>query len=247
MTADKLRAWREVKPAAGPSGVAISTRLRITDEDERVLDLVAEHLGALRRADLAWRSTPIGPVFDAEARRHARRDRLNTRKAGLTAQSAARRANAIIAANDDRYRLARGAQRRHIVGLRAAITTIEKRLAAPTGDTLSAEERKARSKTRHPKGYPTQAERFHKQRRLQHLGAELARVQADHAAGRVHVVDGGKRLAKKRHRLDDAGLTADAWRQHWQAARYRITANGSPGEPFGNLTITVTPAGQVSI
>ena len=29
--------------------------------------------------------------------------------------------------------------------------------------------------------------------------------------------------------------------------RYPITANGSGGEPFGNLTITVTPTGQVSV
>jgi hypothetical protein len=40
-----------------------------------------------------------------------------------------------MAANDDQYRLARDAQRRHIVGLRAAIRTIENRLAQPTADT----------------------------------------------------------------------------------------------------------------
>ncbi|HYR17346.1 MAG TPA: hypothetical protein VEQ67_24495, partial [Mycobacterium sp.] len=53
MTAVRLREWRGVMRVAGPSGVAISTRLRITPGDERVLDLVAEHLGRLRRADLA--------------------------------------------------------------------------------------------------------------------------------------------------------------------------------------------------
>ncbi len=58
MTAVKLREWRGVKPVAGPAGVAISTRLRTTPEDERVLDLVAEHLGGLRRADLAAVSRP---------------------------------------------------------------------------------------------------------------------------------------------------------------------------------------------
>jgi hypothetical protein len=61
------------------------------------------------------------------------------------------------------------------------------------------------------------------------------------------VVEGGRRLARTRHHLDDAGLTADTWRQQWEAVRYRITANGSPDEPFGNLTITVTPTGEVSI
>ena len=42
-------------------------------------------------------------------------------------------------------------------------------------------------------------------------------------------------------------MTVDGWRDRWDAARWRITANGSPDEPFGNLTITVTPDGQVSL
>jgi hypothetical protein len=53
VTAVRLREWRGVKPVAGPSGVAITTRMRTTPDDERVLDQVAEHLGGLRRADLA--------------------------------------------------------------------------------------------------------------------------------------------------------------------------------------------------
>ena len=197
-----------------------------------------------------WRRSPTEPVdsrLDADRRRQARRDRLNARKKALTAHLSARWANAIIAGNDDQYRLARDAQYRHILGLRAAITRIEKRLAAPTTDTLAVAERKARRKARAVKGYATQAERFAKQQRLQHLRGELTQAEKNRAGGRVHVVEGGKRLAKTRHHLDDAGLTADQWRQHWEAARYRITANGSPDEPFGNLTITVTPAGQVSI
>jgi IS605 OrfB family transposase len=229
--------------------VAISTRLCTTADDERVLDLVAAHLGRLRRTDLAAVSLaePVDPGLSAEERRAVRRCRLNARKKALTARSSARWANAIIAANDDQYRLARDAQYRHIVGLRAAIAALEKRLAAPTTDTLTAAERKARRKAKAPNGYASQAERFAKQQRLQHLRGELARAEADRSAQRVRVVEGGKRLAKIRHHLDDAGLTVDAWRDHWEAARYRITANGSPEEPFGNLTITVTPAGQVSI
>jgi IS605 OrfB family transposase len=245
MTAVKLRQWRGVKPVAGPSGVAIATRLRTTPDDERVLDLVAEHLGRLRRADLAAVSRPEPSTFDGEARRQERRDMVNTRKTALTAESSARWANAIIAANDDQYRLAREAQQRHVTGLRAAIAAIEKRLAAPAGTTLTVAQRKAlRGQVR---GYPTQAERFAKQRRLQHLRAELARVEAERAQNRVRVVEGGKRLGKTRHHLDAAGMTVDQWRDRWDAARYRIVANGSGDEPFGNLTITVTPDGQVSI
>ena len=52
---ERLREWRGVKPVAGPSGVSIATRLRTTAEDEFVLDAVADHVGRLRRADLAAR------------------------------------------------------------------------------------------------------------------------------------------------------------------------------------------------
>jgi hypothetical protein len=179
--------------------------------------------------------------------RAVRRVRLNARKKALTAVSSARWANAIIAGNDDQVRLARDAQYRHIVGLRAAIATMAKRLAAPSAETLTAAERKARRKARGPKGYASQAERFQKQRRLQHLRGELARVEADRSVHRVRVVEGGKRLARTRHHLDEAGITVDQWRDRWDAARWRITAKGSPDEPFGNLTITVTPAGEISV
>ena len=247
VTARKLREWRGVKPVAGPSGVAITTRLRTTAEDVLVLDAVAAHLGELRRADLAavCRPEPLAADLDTDARRRVRRERLNNRKGRLTAQSSARWANAIVGANDDQYRLARDAQYRHLIGLRAAIATIEKRLAAPTGDTLTAQERIARRGQ--VKGYPTQAERFHKQRRLQHLRAELARAETDRDALLVRVIDGTKCLAKARHNLDAAGLTEEGWRETWECARYRIRANGSGDEPFGNLTLTVTPNGQVSL
>jgi IS605 OrfB family transposase len=249
VTTRKLRQWRGVKPVAAPSGVAVGARLRTTADEDRVLDLVAEHLGRLRRADLAAVShpVPLDPRLDDDGRREVRRGRLNARKKQLTRLSSARWANAIIAGNDDQCRLARDAQYRHVVGLRAAIATIEARLAAPTADTLTAAERKTRRKAKAAKGYATQHERFQKQRRCQHLRGELARVEQDRASGRLHVVEGGKRLAAKRHHLDAAGLTVEQWHQTWTAARWRICANGSSDEPFGNLTITVTPAGQVSI
>jgi IS605 OrfB family transposase len=152
-----------------------------------------------------------------------------------------------IAGNDDQYRLARDTQYRHITGLREAISTIEKRLAAPTLDMVTVVERQDRRKAKAPKGYATQAERSAKQRRVQYLRSQLARAEAARNADQVRVVEGGKRMAKTRHHLTTAGLTIDQWRDRWDAARYRIGANGSPDEPFGNLTITVTPDGQVSI
>jgi IS605 OrfB family transposase len=161
--------------------------------------------------------------------------------------SSARWANAVITANDAQYKSSQDAQDRHIAGLRAAISAIEKPLAQPTADTLTRQERAARGKARLPKGYPTQAERFQKQRRLQSLRAGLARALTDRDDGRVRVTDGGKRLAKTRHNLHAAGLTATGWREAWQAARWRIEATGTGTERFGNLTITVTLGGEVSI
>ena len=249
MTAVRLREWREVKPVAGPSGAAITTRLRVTPTDEAVLNVIARHLGRLRRADLAqaFRSARPDGGTGERGRRQARRDGLNARKRGLTALSSARWANAVIAGNDAQYRSSREAQDRHVTDLRTAIAAIERRLSEPTADTLTRQERAARRKQRLPKGYPTQAERFQKQRRLQSLRAELARVAADHDAGRVRVTEGGRRLAKTRHNLQAAGLTVAGWRKEWEAGRWRIEAIGSRDEPFGNLTITVTPGGEVSI
>jgi hypothetical protein len=180
-------------------------------------------------------------------RRLERRDGLNSRKQGLTALSNARWANAIIAANDGQYRASRDAQDRHIGGLRAAIAAIERRLCQPTADMLTCEERAARRKDRQPRGYPTQAERFQKQRRLQSLRAELGRVTADRDSGRVRVTEGGKHLARTRHNLQAPDLTTARWREAWEAARWRIETIGTGSEPFGNLTITVAPDGEVSI
>jgi IS605 OrfB family transposase len=249
MTARKLREWRGVKLAAAPSGAAAVTRLRTTPADDQVLNLIAAHLGRLRRADLAAasRPAPFPPGLDAGQLRQARRDRLSNRKRELTAQSSSRWASAVFKGTDEQYRLARRAQASHLASLQAAVTVIGKRLAQPSEDTLTREERAARKKARLPKGYATQAERFQKQRRLQHLNAEIARVSAGHDAKRVHVTEGGARLARTRHNLQAAGLTEDQWREQWDYARWRIEANGSSDEPYGNLTITVTPAGEVSL
>jgi IS605 OrfB family transposase len=238
-----------VKPVAGPSGAAITTRLRVTPADAAVLDTVAGHLGRLRRADLVQVCRPalLADGAGEAGRRHARRDGLNARKRALTALSSARWANAVIAVNDAQYRSSREAQGRHATDLRAAIAVIERRLSEPTADTLTRQERAIRRKQRLPKGYQTQAERFQKQRRLQSLRAELARVTAERDAGHVRVIEGGKRPAKTRHNLRAAGLTVAGWREKWEAARWRIEAIGSGDEPFGNLTITVTPGGEVSI
>jgi len=172
---------------------------------------------------------------------------LNARKRALTALSSSRWGHAIVAANDAQVRSSQEASKRHVADLRAALTAIEKRLAQPTADTLTREELAARKKQRLPKGYANQAERFAKQQRLQSLRAEVRRVTADLDTGRVRVTEGGKKLARTRHNLGAADLTAAEWRPEWEAVRWRIEAIGSGDEPFGNLTITVTPEGQASI
>ena len=114
VTTDALGLWRGVKPVTAASGCAITARLRTTGEDEWVLDAVAAHLGWSRRADPAVTSErePLNAQLSDPQRSRVRRDRLNARRMALTAQSSARWANAIIAGDDDRYRLSRDAQSR---------------------------------------------------------------------------------------------------------------------------------------
>jgi IS605 OrfB family transposase len=249
MTAEKLREWHGVKAVVGPSGTTITTRLRTTQAEDAVLNAVAEHLGQLRRADLSAIScsASLDPGLDSAGKQRARRDGLNSRKRDLTALSSARWAHSIIATNEARYRRSRDNQDRHIAALHAAIAAIARRLSEPTEDTLICHDRVERKQDRLPKGYATQAERYQKQRRLQSLRAELHRVTSDRDNGRVRVTEGSKRLAKTRHNLQAAGVTVPEWRQAWQAARWRVEAIGCKNEPFGNLTISVAPGGELSI
>ncbi|MER5917214.1 hypothetical protein ABT124_44490, partial [Streptomyces sp. NPDC001982] len=73
--------------------------------------------------------------------------------------------------------------------LRGQITRIEARLARPLGA-------KADKRAGLPRGYGSRAEWHAKSRRLHLLRDRLGRLEADWAAGRVHVVRGGKPLAR---------------------------------------------------
>jgi hypothetical protein len=116
-------------------------------------------------------------------------------------------------------------------GLRRAIHTIARRLAAPCGKRSKGGVR----------GYADQNERVHKQRRMQVLGARLAVVERKIAAGRPSVTVGGRRLARVRHHLADAQLSDAQWRERWEATRLFLTADGESSAPHGNYTITVDP------
>ncbi|MFI7632591.1 IS200/IS605 family accessory protein TnpB-related protein [Nonomuraea sp. NPDC049400] len=226
----ELRAIAPAFVVPGPSGVAVRDRLKhLTPEDDEVLRLVGAHLGALASADLKTRCADgLGHCAATWA----------ARKRELTEQSSARWAGAITRASHDQWALARRCQADHIRGLAAAIATITRRLSLPVGKKGTGKE---------PGGYRSRLEWFAKSRRLGVLRDRLKRLRADHRAGRVRVVRGGKRLARARHHLDATELTQDGWRQRWEAARWFLAADGESGKRYGNETIRITPDGQVSI
>ncbi|MGO4424500.1 hypothetical protein AB4Z54_38855, partial [Streptomyces sp. MCAF7] len=163
----------------------------------------------------------IGPVPVKDNRRAGRKKKL-------TGVSSSRWAGAMTRASEDQYQLSMRCLYDERAGLRRAIKKIARRLTVPCG------QRKGRTR-----GYQDLGERFQKQRRLQALQARLAVVERRIAEGRPSVVVGGRRLAKLRHHLDQAHLTAEGWRERWDAARLFLTADGESGAPHGNYTITV--------
>jgi hypothetical protein len=216
--------------ALGPSGMAIRDRLKdLTAQDVTVLRLVGDHLGSLAGRDLKVR---CAAGLDHDTGQWA------DRKRALTGESSSRWAGSITKATHDQWALARRAQLAHIHTLQAAIRTITHRLSLPIGEKGS---KKA------PGGYRSAQEWFAKTRRLHLLQYRLQREQADHQAGRVRVVRGGKRLLRNRHKLDAAHLTETEWRERWQAERRFLAADGESGKQCGNETIRVTPDGEVSI
>lgn len=216
--------------AAPALGVCLRTRLRgLTAADEAVLHAVGAHLGRLAAADLAVRvRAGVGHDKDVWARR----------KRDLTAASSARWAGAITKATNDQWALARRAQAAHIGSLTEGITTIRHRLAQTLGATGTGGR---------PGGYRNRQEWFAKSRRLGVLEQRLAAVSTDRAAGHVGVVRGGKQLLHRRHHLTEAGLTEQQWRQAWDAARWFLSADGESGKRWGNETIRVTAAGELSL
>ncbi|GAB3968435.1 IS200/IS605 family element transposase accessory protein TnpB [Actinoallomurus acanthiterrae] len=214
----------------GPSGIAIRDRLKnLTRRDEVVLRLAGDHLGSLASHDLKARCA-AGLDHDT--------DQWADRKRALTAESSSRWAGSITKATHDQWALSWRSQLAHIRSLEAGIATITHRLSLPVGE---------RGTKRSPGGYSSREEWFTKTRRLRLLQDRLEQQRADHQAGRVRVVRGGKKLLRIRHNLDAAELTKAEWREKWEAARRFLAADGESGKRFGNETIRVTPDGQVSI
>ncbi|CAM5596380.1 IS200/IS605 family element transposase accessory protein TnpB [Streptomyces hirsutus] len=214
----------------GPSGVAIRTRLRrLTAADEEVLRRVGVHLGTLACRDLKTRCHD-GLEHDAKA--------WAARKRDLTPASSARWAGAITKATHDQWALARRCALAHLQNLQAGVQTLRHRLSLPLGQ---------KGGKRAPGGYRSRREWHAKARRLHVLEDRLARERADWTAGVVHVVRGGRRLARIRHQLPAAQLTELQWRARWEAARWFLQADGESGKRYGNETIRISPGGEVSI
>jgi IS605 OrfB family transposase len=214
----------------GPSGVAVRDRLKgLSPADEMVLRAVGAHLGSLASGDLARRCRDgLGHCAQSWA----------VRKRELTPVSSARWAGAITRASNDQWALACRGQLAYIRSLEAGVRTIRHRLSLPVG---------SRGSTRAPGGYRTRQEWHAKARRLRTLQDRLAAERADREAGVVHVVRGGKKLARNRHHLAAAQLTEAGWRQRWEAERWFLAADGETGKRYGNETIRITPDGEVSI
>ncbi|MFD0228195.1 IS200/IS605 family accessory protein TnpB-related protein [Streptomyces hirsutus] len=214
----------------GPSGVTVHTRLkRLTAADEEVLRRVGAHLGTLACRDLKARCHD-GLGHDAKA--------WAARKRELTPLSSARWAGAITKATHEQWALARRGALAHLQNLESGVRTLRHRLALPLGQKGS---KKA------PGGYRNRREWHAKVRRLHVLEDRLARERANWEAGTVHVVRGGKRLARMRHQLPAARLTETQWRERWEAARWFLRADGESGKQYGNETIRIAPNGEVSI
>ncbi|WP_433175581.1 IS200/IS605 family accessory protein TnpB-related protein [Actinoallomurus sp. CA-150999] len=216
--------------ALDPFGVAIRDRLKdLTLADVKVLRLVGDHLGSLASSDLKAR---CAAGLDHDTGQWAERKRA------LTGESSSRWAGSITKATHDQWALARRSQLAHIRSIEAGIATISQRLSLPVGEKGTKQSLG---------GYSSAQEWFAKTRRLHVLQDRLEQQRADHQAGRVRVVRGGKRLLRARHNLEAAEITEAEWRKKWEAARRFLAADGESGKRYGNETIRVTPDGEVSI
>jgi hypothetical protein len=174
-----MRALAPPFVVARPAGARIRTRLRLSLRDEAVVYAVGAYLGHLAGLDLGAR---------CQLGQQGRGDLRADRKRALTAASSSRWAGAITRTSNDQWERSHANLLDQRVGLRRAVRRIGARLQVAVGN------RQGRVR-----GYHSQAERFDKQRRLQHLQAKLDRVERRLAQGRVSVCRGGWRLAKLRH------------------------------------------------
>jgi IS605 OrfB family transposase len=207
-----------------PSGVSVSSRLRLTSWERELLDAIGAHLTRARAADLA-----------AAQRREAANDRQKALSARFGIHS--RYAGSICVDNDASVRAAKeqlwGREQR----LQAAVRHLEERTALPSRATVCGCGK--RRCDRCGAGYATENERVMKRRRLDVLRGELADVRRRWADGRYGICLGGRRLAGTRHHLDQAGLTEEQWRRAWRQRRAWFGCVGNAGVLGGNPCLSL--------
>ena len=233
---------------APPKALNTATRLRTTTRDHDVLVEVGLCLGQLKCKDwvrllaqqqtVAERKDRVSAASTKEDKnlqkaelKRVRKVFKRDRRAWLTKLTTARWADTIIKANDQQLRLSTDnlyADRR---SLRAAIRTLEGRVAAPVG-----------AKNKHgTRGYATKHERAMKQQRLDHKRARLVETQRQIDTHHPSVQFGGKDLARKRKSITDEAELED-WGAARLAERMFVKAMGDKNAGFGNQTIRYNPA-----
>ncbi|WP_423921091.1 hypothetical protein [Candidatus Poriferisodalis sp.] len=222
--------------AAGPSAVSIRTSLRVSADEDAVLRSVGERLGSMVGAALAHRLR-LGPGHKHLWRADIKRE--------LTKSVTARQAGAITRRAADLYERGVLNDEQLLDRDLREVSEIDARAALPTLDTLGGGSRKGTARRgRKRVGYVSRDERFQKQRRAQKLRGRAARTRQRLSEGRPRVVIGGKKLLRKRHNLQAAGLSLEEWEQEWRARRLFLAADGETGKRHGNETIRVIPAGN---
>ena len=219
-----------------PGGASVTTRLRVSEAEHDVLVAAGDLLGGLRNRDLVrlleWNRT--APSLRSKEERNAE---AAARKRDLTARASSRAANSIVRSNNDQRALGW----RNLLARRASldrrVEVLARRCAVEPGERDGA-----------VRGYRDESERAMKRRRLGTLRGQLARVQRRIEERRPSICVGGRDLARKRHNLDEAGMTVGDWRSQWDAKRRFLTFIGTNGERFGNDTLIADPhSGAVTL
>jgi hypothetical protein len=240
--AKALRAIEDPVVAAAPAGVRIRTRIRSTAAEAAALTSVGAVLGALYRGALAERIRLGRLDHKTQAAWRA------GRKQALTAESSSRWAGAITRTVEDQYQLGMRGLAAHVADLRTAVQVLEARCALRPGELepIDGDARRGARSRRRP-GYRSRAERFGKTRRLAVLRGRLEVAERALATGRPSITVGGKRLWRNRNHLDAAEMTEQLWRDHWDASRMFLTADGESGKTGANETIRVDTDGRLRI
>ena len=188
------------------------------------------YLGREQRKDFSARVYMAGD-HGTDGRRTARKQCLTDGTSSSWAGSITRTSNTV-------YNTGIANLKEELKYLCAATSKIKSRLTVPVGEY---------DKKKKVRGYHGATEVALKKRRLGVLQDRLAGVKERLKKGRPQVVIGGSGLYRHKENLEAAGLTAEQWRDQWEAARMFLTADGTSEEVNVNQTIRVTPEGKVRI